>query len=198
MEADFMERPAQYPISFLLTMLMWSCTNQEVLIRKPWTNMSEGSLSTSKGIFYWNDHLITGIFYELNAIGDTVRLSGFLNGKEHGMWKQFYEGGLQKEIRYFDHGKKIGDYFGWWENGKQKFIYHFEDDEYVGTCREWSNTGLLLRELNYKAGHEEGPQKVWYTNGNIKSNYVIVDGRRYGLLGTKHCINVSDSVFHVQ
>jgi antitoxin component YwqK of YwqJK toxin-antitoxin module len=49
--------------------------------------------------------------------------------------------------------------------------------------------------LNYQKGHEEGEQKWWYDNGKIKANYIIKDGRRYGLLGTKNCINVSDSIF---
>ena len=47
--------------------------------------------------------------------------------------------------------------------------------------------------MNYYNGKEQGSQKVWYNNGKIKSNYVVKDGRRYGLLGTKNCTNVKDT-----
>jgi antitoxin component YwqK of YwqJK toxin-antitoxin module len=49
--------------------------------------------------------------------------------------------------------------------------------------------------MNYKKGHEDGQQQWWYDNGKIKANYIIKNGRRYGLRGTKKCINVSDSIF---
>ena len=49
--------------------------------------------------------------------------------------------------------------------------------------------------MNYVKGHEEGSQKMYYDNGKIRSNYTIIAGRRYGLLGTKNCVNVADSVF---
>jgi hypothetical protein len=39
-------------------------------------------------------------------------------------------------------------------------------------------------------------QTWWYDNGKVKSNYRIIEGRRFGLLGTKNCINVSDSIFN--
>ena len=74
-------------------------------------------------------------------------------------------------------------------------VYVFVNDEYEGTCREWSSDGLLVKEMNYLKGHEEGSQRWWYDNGKIKANYIIKQGRRYGLLGTKNCMNVSDSIF---
>jgi len=61
--------------------------------------------------------------------------------------------------------------------------------------RHGNPEGKLISYHNFKNGYEEGSQKVWYDNGKIKSNYTIKNGRRYGLLGTKNCINVKDSVF---
>ncbi len=159
-------------------------------------NVADGELKTQKGICYWNGSVFSGSFYELNIKGDTIGIFSYRNGKEDDVWKQFYENHQLKATRMFSRGKKTGEYKGWWENGKTKFIYHFENNEYEGICQEWSPDGKLLREANYESGHEAGPQKVWYSNGKIKSNYVVIDGRRYGLLGTKHCINVSDSVFN--
>lgn len=83
----------------------------------------------------------------------------------------------------------------WWENGNKQLHYFFEADEYTGTCREWNENGLLVKQIHYLSGHEERAQQWWYDNGKIKANYIIKDGRRFGLLGTKNCINVSDSIF---
>ena len=71
----------------------------------------------------------------------------------------------------------------------------FKKGEYDGTNRIWTKDGQIIEELNYKKGQEFGSQKVWYLDGKIKSNYIIKNNRRYGLLGTKNCTNVSEEVF---
>ena len=58
--------------------------------------------------------------------------------------------------------------------------------------------GKLFHLATYKNGQEEGTQKMWYDNDKIRANYYIIDGKRYGLLGTKNCKNVSDSIFIVR
>jgi antitoxin component YwqK of YwqJK toxin-antitoxin module len=50
--------------------------------------------------------------------------------------------------------------------------------------------------MNYEAGIEVGQQRQWYDDGSVRSNYVMKNGRRFGLLGTKNCINVKDSLDH--
>ena len=44
--------------------------------------------------------------------------------------------------------------------------------------------GILIKEMNYEKGYESGPQKCGMTTEN-QINYIVKDGRRYGLLGTK-------------
>jgi antitoxin component YwqK of YwqJK toxin-antitoxin module len=159
-------------------------------------NSTNNNLKLQNGVMYLGDKLFTGNIFSLyTGSADTAEITGYKEGREHGIWKKFYEHGLLKEKREFTDGMKTGEYFAWWENGQQQLHYLFKNDEYEGTCREWNSTGSLVKEMNYKKGHEEGPQRWWYDNGKIKANYVITDGRRYGLLGTKNCINVSDSVF---
>ncbi|MBE7171968.1 MAG: toxin-antitoxin system YwqK family antitoxin [Williamsia sp.] len=147
------------------------------------------------GILYLNNLPFTGSVYSLYNKGDTAEIAGYLQGKEHGSWKQFYPNKKLKQVRRFDRGRKTGVYLAWWENGSKKLAYQFADDEYEGTCREWNSEGILIKEMNYKRGHEEGSQKGFYDNGKIKWNYVIEGGRRWGLLGSKNCVNVSDSIF---
>ncbi|TXT32113.1 MAG: hypothetical protein FD136_1375, partial [Chitinophagaceae bacterium] len=119
----------------------------------------------------------------------------YLNGLEHGEWKKYYAGHHLKEQRFFEHGKKVGNYFTWWENGHLQFHYQLLNDEYEGVCKEWNEQGMLTKEMHFVKGHESGSQKWWYDNGKIKANYTIIEGRRFGLLGTKNCVNVSDSIF---
>ena len=92
-------------------------------------------------------------------------------------------------------GVKKGDHFFYFPSGQLKFHYQLENDVYHGFKKAWSPKGKLISCLNFKYGYEEGSQKVWYDNGKIKNNYIIKNGRRYGLLGTKNCINVKDSIF---
>jgi antitoxin component YwqK of YwqJK toxin-antitoxin module len=191
-----MVRQVRFRISAISIFLVLACGGTGDPSNKVSANLREGELKTIGGVCFWNGQIFTGTLFELGELGDTIFFSNYLNGKEHGLWKQFYENGATKETRNFYRGKKEGEYRGWWENGKQKFIYRFEDGEYQGIAREWNPDGILMREATYERGHEAGPQKVWNADGTIKSNYVVLEGRRYGLLGTKHCVNVSDSVFN--
>jgi antitoxin component YwqK of YwqJK toxin-antitoxin module len=98
-------------------------------------------------------------------------------------------------LRYSENGWKEGEHTGWFENGQKQFVYHFTNDMFDGNQKEWLSNGTLYSDLNYEKGEESGSQRIWYTNGRIKTNYIIKNNRRYGLLGTKNCVNSSDSVF---
>jgi antitoxin component YwqK of YwqJK toxin-antitoxin module len=195
MEADFMARLAQFLFSLLMLLLICSCRQRHQVVEGPWLDKHQVRIKAAKGICYVNDEAFTGTLFERSTAGDTISTASYLNGREHGLWMANHHKSIRKELRYFVDGKKQGEYKVWWENGNLKLQAHFKDDEFDGLMQTWDKDGSILRQANYVAGHEEGTQKVWYVNGKIKSNYVVLKGRRYGLLGTKHCINVSDSVF---
>ena len=102
------------------------------------------------------------------------------------------------EERYFLNGKKHGQQIAYWQNGNKRFEFMAKNEAYEGELKEWSSSGYLYHMGNYVNGQEEGAQKMWYENGKLRANYVIVQGKRYGLLGTKNCKNVSDSIFVMQ
>jgi hypothetical protein len=159
-------------------------------------NSAAANFSNVNGVVYLNNHLFSGKVFTLYPnSNDTAAIAGYLNGKEHGVWKKFYANEVLKEKRVFENGKKTGEYITWWESGNKQQQFIFKDDEYEGTCSEWNSNGVLIKAMNYKKGHEEGQQQLFYDNGKIRSNYFIINGRRYGLLGTKNCVNVSDSIF---
>lgn len=181
----------------------FSCNNAQ-LATEPAHYLSNKKINKERAVDF---KIINGILMEgtspfngtlftlFTATKDTAELANYYNGREHGEWKKFYPSKKLREKRYFKDGSKIGEYLVWWENGNKQLQYFFEADEYQGTCKEWSETGFLNKIMTYKKGHEDGHQQWWYDNGKIKANYVIIDGRRYGLLGTKNCVNVSDSIF---
>ncbi len=159
-------------------------------------NRAQQTTTITNGLLYVNGQLFSGTLYSLYPeTNDTSETQGYLNGKEQGEWKKFYPHHQIRETRFFDNGQKTGEYLAWWPNGQRQLQYFFKDDEYEGTCREWNSEGRLTKIMNYKKGYEAGHQEWWYNNGKVKANYVIIDGRRYGLLGTKNCTNVSDSIF---
>ena len=156
-------------------------------------NKANVILKASKGVWLINDRPFTGTVFELSKEGDTLSLSGYEDGLEHGQWKTFYNNHQLQTIRYYDHGKKTSELKSWYENGQLQVVATFKNDEYDGVLKEWDDQGNLLKELTYRMGHENGPQHAWHPNGKVRSNYTVIEGRRYGLLGTKNCTNVSDN-----
>ncbi len=192
---------ARFQINSLLiafSLLVWSCHAPETPVHTTYRilNKENSSLTMVDGLIMGNNQPFNGTLFTLfPGTIDTAELASYKEGKEHGEWKKYYPSKQLKEKRYFENGQKRGEYITWWENGQKQLDYFFMADEYEGTCKEWNNEGRLTKVMNYKKGHEEGQQQCWYDNGKIKANYIIKDGRRFGLLGTKNCINVSDSIF---
>ena len=193
-----MAQQVQYLIKIFISIIVFiSCsTKKENAVIMRLVSESDTNLNLNSGIVYYQKNLFSGSVFSLNEpTKDTAAIRNYLHGREDGIWKEYYPNKQLKSIRYFKNGKKIDVSNGYWENGERMYSYFFNDDEYDGVGREWNRKGLLIKEMNYVKGHEEGPQKMFYDNGKVRSNYIIKNGKRYGLLGTKNCINVSDSIF---
>lgn len=160
----------------------------------PVRHEQEVQLKPVKGVWFSDDQPFTGTLINLSSQGDTLSISSYINGLEHGEWKTFYSRSNPREIRHYNMGKKTGKLIAWHENGQLSVRGNFVNGEYDGLLQEWNSHGNLLKALTYSNGYESGAQRAWYPNGKIRSNYTVVNGRRYGLLGTKNCINVSDSL----
>ncbi|WP_185716186.1 toxin-antitoxin system YwqK family antitoxin [Larkinella knui] len=152
-------------------------------------------IHTRNGVHYTGKIPLSGVLFSVDNQGDTVFKVPFREGKENGVAKFFYPKNRLREERIFVNGWKEGTHRGWYENGRLRFEYRFRDDEFDGSYREWFPNGKRFRNMNYEKGQEAGVQQIWYSSGKIKTNYLIKDDRRYGLLGTKNCKNVVDSVF---
>jgi hypothetical protein len=150
-------------------------------------------ISRNDTVFY-DGHLYSGYLYTLYPGGDTSFVGSWFNGVEEGYHRKWYEDHSLAEERFFINGKKEGEHKGWWPSGKPKFQFTAYDDEYTGVFREWYASGVLGKEFHYTAGHEEGSQRLWWENGIVRANYVIRNGKKYGLIGLKTCVNPYDSI----
>jgi antitoxin component YwqK of YwqJK toxin-antitoxin module len=168
-------------------------------IPKVYYPICAADITIKNGIVFKGDKPYNGFLYEIDTLSkDTVSIVSYLNGKEEGITQKFYSKQHLKEQRFYSDGQKNGAQVAYWENGHKKFEFVAKDDRYEGVMKEWTIDGQLNHLAHFKNGQEEGEQKFWYENGKIKANYIIINGKRYGLLGTKNCKNVSDSIFVVQ
>lgn len=157
-------------------------------------NADRTEVITRRGITYVDGKPFTGILFSLYQSHDTAFVKQYSQGKQEGIQREYFQSGKMKSIRLYRNNWKVGEHQGWHSNGARAFVYHFANDEFDGNQKEWSERGQLLSDLNYQQGHEQGKQTVWYEDGKIKANYIIRNNRRYGLLGTKNCINTTDSL----
>lgn len=146
-------------------------------------------LTRHQDTLYLDAARFDGRLLELHPNGDTASLTGHLQGLEEGLSAKWYPDGRPAETRTYHRGRKVGWHRGWWQNGNPRFEYRFSKGEHDGVMREWYENGRPYKVFHYREGHEEGSQRLWWENGTVRANYVVKDGRRYGLIGLKLCSN---------
>ncbi len=186
-----MARQALFLSSFLS--ILFACQPSKTQVSNIWVLGSDTSFSHSQGVLLYKDKPFSGNQYANYVNGDTAKIVSYLIGKEEGWSKIWYESGMLAEQRYYIKGKKEGEHKAWWPDGKPKFLYNFKNDEHDGIQQDWHANGKLAEVFNYQNGHEEGQQQMWFDDGSIKANYVVKDGRRFGLPGVKNCVSVIEN-----
>ncbi|CAN5812926.1 hypothetical protein BH11BAC3_BH11BAC3_27850 [soil metagenome] len=193
---------------FLVLFLACSCkqsspkiitTSETSLIPDILISANDTSLYLMHDTLLLNSITFSGYLYQLYPNKkDTLSIEGYSKGVLNGISKKFYAGNQPMEYRVYLCGAKNGKQVSYWQNGNKRFEFNAKNDAYEGEFKEWSENGRLFHLAHFKNGQEEGVQKLWYDNGKLKANYVIRNGKRYGLLGTKNCTNVSDSIFIIK
>lgn len=178
--------------------MVCSCSKNEPIVPKTYCQKSSKEITVLNDVVFLNKHKYSGFLFELDSNWDTISSEGYINGQLSGICRKWYPNKKLLEERMYAGGKKNGKQLAYWENGNKRFEFMSENDAYEGELSEWTFDGKLTHLAHYKDGQEDRSQKLWYDNGKIRANYVIINGKRYGLLGTKNCKNVSDSIFVVQ
>ena len=156
--------------------------------------LADTNLSERQGILYYTQKPFSGFVIENYSSEQLAFKNGYLNGKLEGKQEKWYSDGSKMEIRFYHANQKIGKHTGWWENKKIKFEYFIENDIPIKMHREWYPNGQLYSLSTYNIkGQPEGTQQMWFGTGQIKANYVIKDGRRFGFLGAKGCMGEGEN-----
>ena len=151
--------------------------------------LADTNLSERQGILYYTQKPFSGFVFDSYSSKKLAFKNGYLNGKLEGIQEKWYSDGTKMEIRFYHANQKVGRHTGWWENKKIRFEYFIENDIPIKMHREWYPNGQLYSLSTYNIkGQPEGTQQMWFETGQIKANYVIKDGRRFGFLGAKGCM----------
>lgn len=187
----------QFLTAMMFVIAMPGC--RPAAVDEPMLPADDPGLNSRQGALYLSGKPFTGTIYRLDdQTHDTVMVSAFSEGLQHGVTRLWYARGKLQEYRVYLHGRKHGPQQAWWPNGHKKFEFTAVSDAYEGELKEWDIAGQLFHLAHFVNGQEAGVQQLWYDNGKIRANYVMIRGRRYGLLGTKNCKNVSDSIFNIR
>ena len=136
-------------------------------------------------------HTLTRVSLTLAALAalGTVGAASAKSARDGALTHQVerYEDGRVRRDAEMRNGQLDGTVRGWYENGRLAFEYSYRRGLSEGVQQQWLPSGVLLSRFNHVAGHEVGQQQMWNADGTIRSNYVIRDGKRYGLIGAMGC-----------
>jgi len=152
------------------------------------------SLSRIHGVLVRDGVPFTGQLIERAAAGPAVSATEYRAGLRDGIAEAWYPNGQLQYHREYRRGREEGEHTGWWADGHRHFVYHYHEGLIGGVAREWFPNGRIYREYHYDAGHESGSEKMWYPDGTLRTNYVMRNGRRFGLPGTKGCTGLDTTM----
>jgi antitoxin component YwqK of YwqJK toxin-antitoxin module len=182
-----------------LFLILISCQSKEENKKQPVAIPKTELLADNEGFGWQQDVLFlngkpySGYVLEKYLNGQKAAQNGYLNGKLEGLQQKWFEDGTKKEVRHYSENRKVGIHEGWFENGQKRFEYFIENDIPIKTHREWYPNGQLYSLSNFdKDGQPDGEQRMWFSTGQIKSNFVIKNGRRFGFLGAKGCMGENE------
>ncbi len=152
------------------------------------------ALHTENGLLTLNGQPFTGEVLGRWPGGAPHTRTGYDAGQRHGIALAWHPGGELAEVRFYTHGGKSGIHRGWHPNGRRSFQLVFNDSGvYHGIIRRWYDSGRPEALFHYENGYEQGLQQGWRENGDPYANFVMKDGRRYGLFNPKLCFGLDEN-----
>tara|TARA_B100000809_G_scaffold249300_2_gene280462 strand:+ start:31932 stop:32477 length:546 start_codon:yes stop_codon:yes gene_type:complete len=174
-------------IILIFAIINVSCEKETLIVE----SISE-NISFKKNVLFYKGNAYSGVLVVRYKNQELREKRNYKKGLLHGDQIVWYADGEKGSVRFYTSGVKTGIHQGWWQNGKKKFEFHFnKKGEHDGISNEWFEDGTAFKFFHYKNGKEEGSQKMFKPNGNIRANYVVVQGDRFGLIGLKKCDPVS-------
>lgn len=122
--------------------------------------------------------------------GVVLRRTPYLDGREEGVDEAWYPNGQKRFERSYVGGHREGVHRGFWEDGRVQFVRRYRNDVFDGEQLGFHRDGSRAELLHYEAGREIGQQTIWRADGRVESNYSMLNGRRYGLVGRRDCVSI--------
>ncbi|CAM2006443.1 toxin-antitoxin system YwqK family antitoxin [Acanthopleuribacter pedis] len=132
------------------------------------------------------DQPFSGVVWRAATEGNG-RLVSYHNGLREGLALSWRGDGGIATVRRFAADRKVGTHLGWWPDRRPRFVYHFENGLTHGPQHTYYADGRPATAYHFIQGRETGAQKAWTRKGELVANYVVRNGRRYGLIGAKPC-----------
>lgn len=180
-------------VYLLIFVTIISCAHDrkssEELIPALSVESTDTSLHFTNGYWFKSGLPFSGNIVHRYEDGKINERTGYYNGKEEGWSYAFFDNSLVSEKRYYHLGEKDSVHSGWWQNGKPRFVYHFKTGVYNGYFTEWYGSGAIYKEIYYVDGKEDRA-KGWRENGKVYMNFIVKEGRRYGLENSNLCFTV--------
>lgn len=169
--------------------LAFNCANtaDKLVIPEITVSKMDADLSRNRGIQLYKNTPFSGTIKSHYPSGKIKATATYFKGKKEGWHTEWNPNGQLSAKRFYIDNRKEGTHKGWWPNGLQKFEFNYQNGIYQGNVKEWYVTGQAFRNANFSKGYEDGVQQMWKSDGSIQANYVVKNGRRYGLLGKKLC-----------
>lgn len=120
---------------------------------QPFTGTAE---TLSKGVkIYESDYRNgrkAGAWSMWDAAGNLQKNGFTRDGKEDGMYREYYPSGALKYEYHYDLGKKTGQWRSWYENGVRWTERDFVNDKLHGKVHVYDTTARLTKEYFYRNG----------------------------------------------
>ena len=167
---------------FVLSILFIRCD-------KPVTTVFSDEFKKQNTVLLFKEKPYTGTLVAYYKNTTLLRYQkSYKKGLLHGVAKEWYNNGVLKSERTYKHGRKTGIHKGWWSNQNNKYQFQYNNQGvFEGEIKEWHANGLLAKKFHYHQGKEEGSQQMWTSKGIFRANYDVIDGERFGLIGSKKC-----------
>lgn len=207
MEADFLVRQEQFQTNmkkwasiFLIFISLGCSTKEQDYNKEQFVAIPKTELLADNKDFGWQQDILlhknkpySGYSIEKYPSQELASKNGYVNGKLEGKQEKWFENGAKMEVRFYSNNHKTGKHEGWYNNGQKRFEYLIDNDIPMKTHREWHPNGQLFTKFNFNdEGQPEGSQQMWFPTGQIKANYVIKNGRRFGFFGAKGCMGENE------
>ena len=179
--------------SLLVALNLVSCNHEQQKIKSFIVSVpsNDTSLHLINGVLYSSGKPFYGEVRDAWPNGEAKSNMRLTNGKQQGLTETFYSNGDRESTRWYNNGEKDSVHTGWWENGIKKYEYHFDNGLYNGLFTEWYQSGTIIQQVMYAHG-KELYGKGWRETGKLYMNFVMKDGRRYGMNNSNLCYEFKD------